>query len=474
MSKTVSDVLQMIREQQIQMVDFKMVDMSGQFRHVTIPAENFSEQTMTEGVGFDASNYGFAVIEKSDMVFIPDPDTALVDPFCQTPTLSMTGNAMIIDHPDNRPLPQYPRNIIRAAEDYLKDSGVADTMLVLPEFEFYIFDRAGWEVGPRRMSMELDAEQSYWNSMSESRGLVVPRQQAYHIAQPFDVTYDCRSEMCRLMKEVGISVKYHHPEVGAAGQFEIEPNLGPVGQMADAVMMIKYIIRNTALRYNKTATFMPKPVYGEAGNGMHVHMLLLKDGQPVFSDDAGYSHLSRTAHYFMGGLLRHISSLCALTNPSTNSFKRLVPGFEAPVTVGYATSNRSAVIRIPAYAKTPALRRFELRNPDATCNPYFCFAAILMAGLDGVAGEIDPHAQGWGPFDVNLYSLSDAEKAKLHHLPTSLEQALDALEADHDYLTAGGVFPESLLESFIADKRAECRRLAAVPNPAEFELYYNL
>ena len=474
MGKTVSDVLQMIREQQIQMVDFKMVDMSGQFRHVTIPAENFSEQTMTEGVGFDASNYGFAVIEKSDMVFIPDPDTALVDPFCQTPTLSMTGNAMIIDHPDNRPLPQYPRNIIRAAEDYLKDSGVADTMLVLPEFEFYIFDRAGWEVGPRRMSMELDAEQSYWNSMSESRGLVVPRQQAYHIAQPFDVTYDCRSEMCRLMKEAGISVKYHHPEVGAAGQFEIEPNLGPVGQMADAVMMIKYIIRNTALRYNKTATFMPKPVYGEAGNGMHVHMLLLKDGQPVFSDDAGYSHLSRTAHYFMGGLLRHISSLCALTNPSTNSFKRLVPGFEAPVTVGYATSNRSAVIRIPAYAKTPALRRFELRNPDATCNPYFCFAAILMAGLDGVAGEIDPHAQGWGPFDVNLYSLSDAEKAKLHHLPTSLEQALDALEADHDYLTAGGVFPESLLESFIADKRAECRRLAAVPNPAEFELYYNL
>ena len=239
-------------------------------------------------------------------------------------------------------------------------------------------------------------------------------------------------------------------------------------------MLIKYIIHNTALKYGKSATFMPKPIYGEAGSGMHVHMLLLKDGQPVFSDDNGYSHLSETAHYFMGGLLKHIASLCALTTPSTNSFKRLVPGFEAPVTVGYATSNRSAVIRIPAYAKSPKLRRFELRNPDATCNPYFCYAAILMAGLDGIKNQIDPHENGWGPYDLNLYNLPEEEKAKLKSLPVCLEDALDALEADHDYLTAGGVFPEELIANFIKNKRKECRELASIPNPAEFDKYYNL
>jgi glutamine synthetase len=228
------------------------------------------------------------------------------------------------------------------------------------------------------------------------------------------------------------------------------------------------------LKYGKTATLMPKPVYGEAGSGMHVHMLLLKDGEPVFSDDNGYSKLSKEAHWFMGGLLKHIASLCALTNPSTNSFKRLVPGFEAPVTVGYATSNRSAVIRIPAYAKTRHERRFELRNPDATCNPYFCYAAILMAGLDGIKNQIDPHANGWGPYDMNLFDLPEEEKKKLKGLPTSLEEALDALEQDHDYLTAGGVFPEALLRNFIRNKRSECRQMAAIPHPAEFERYYNL
>jgi len=228
------------------------------------------------------------------------------------------------------------------------------------------------------------------------------------------------------------------------------------------------------LKYGKSATFMPKPVYGEAGSGMHVHMLLMKDGEPVFSDDNGYSHLSETAHYFIGGLLKHISSLCAITNPSTNSFKRLVPGFEAPVTVGYATSNRSAVIRIPAYAKSPNMRRFEIRNPDATCNPYFCYAAILMAGLDGVLNKIDPAANGWGPFDMNLYNLPAEEKAKLQQLPTSLDAALDALEADHDYLTKGGVFPAELIEKFIATKRAEVAELNKIPTPAEFDRYYNL
>ena len=474
MAKNVKDILKMIEEYDIKMIDFKMVDINGQFRHVTIPANHFNEDTITNGIGFDASNYGYAVVEKSDMVFIPDPDTAAIDPFCEIPTLSMTGNAMIIDYPQNRPLAQYPRNIVLAAEEYMKSTGIADTMLILPEFEFYLFDNVGWEVQPNAIAMTLDATQAHWNSAVEGMGNIVPKQKNYHIAKPFDTSYECRSEMCLLMEEAGIPIKYHHPEVSASGQYEIEPQLGQMSKMADASMMIKYIIRNTAMKYGKSATFMPKPVYGEAGSGMHVHMLLKKDGKPVFSDDNGYSHLSETAHYFMGGLLKHIASLCAITNPSTNSFKRLVPGFEAPVTVGYATSNRSAVIRIPAYAKTPDLRRFELRNPDATCNPYFCYAALLMAGLDGVINKIDPHANGWGPYDVNLYNLPDEEKAKLKGLPTSLNEALDALEADHDYLTAGGVFPEELLKNFIKLKRAECSDMAKIPHPAEFDRYYNL
>ncbi len=475
MAKTVKDILKLIEDNGIKMVDFKMVDINGQYRHVTIPAENFSEDTLKSGIGFDASNYGYAVVEKSDMVFIPDPDTAVIDPFCSIPTLSMSGNAMIIDYPENRPLPQYPRNIVRAAVQYMKDLGIADTMNILPEFEFYLFDQVGWEISGREISATVDAVQSYWNSATEGLGVVVPKQKNYHIAKPFDISYECRSEMCMHMKDAGIEINYHHPEVAASGQFEIEPQLGEVVHMADATMMIKYIIHNTALKYGKSATFMPKPIYGEAGSGMHVHMLLMKDGKPVFAGgDDDYAHLSKEAHYFMGGLLKHIASLCAITNPSTNSFKRLVPGFEAPVTVGYATSNRSAVIRIPAYAKSPEKRRFELRNPDATCNPYFCYAAILMAGLDGIKNKIDPHAEGWGPYDFNLYNLPEEEKKKLKGLPTSLPEALDALEADNDYLTAGGVFPKELLTKFIATKRAECSEMSKIPHPAEFDKYYNL
>ena len=473
MTDKVKKVIELIRSRGIRMVDFRMVDIGGQFRHVTIPAEDFGEEVMRKGIGFDASNYGYAVVEKSDMVFIPDPDTATVDPFSEIPTLSMGGNVMIIDTPANRPLPHYPRNIVLAAERYMRDSGIADKMFILPEFEFYLFDEVGWEVGAGSMAYYVNAKQSYLNSYGEGKGIIVPKQRAYHIAKPYDTSYECRSEMCLLMEEAGIKVKYHHPEVGASGQFEIEPALGEMSRMADATMTIKYIIKNTAAKYGKSATLMPKPVYGEAGSGMHVHMLLTKDGEPVFADDKGYAHLSETAHYFMGGLLKHIASLCAITNPSTNSFKRLIPGFEAPVTVGYAMSNRSAVIRIPAYAKDPAERRFELRNPDATCNPYFCYAAILMAGLDGVKNKIDPHTNGWGPYDVNLYHLPEEEKKKLKSLPATLDAALDALEADHDYLTAGGVFPEELINNYISRKRAECLEMNSVPNPAEFDKYYN-
>lgn len=276
------------------------------------------------------------------------------------------------------------------------------------------------------------------------------------------------------MEDWGIDVKYHHHEVGGSGQMEIEVELGDMVDMADKTMIIKYIIRNAAVQEGKTATFMPKPIYKEAGNGMHVHMLLMKDGEPIFYDENGYSGLSQTAHYFIGGLLKHVPSLCAFTNPSTNSFKRLVPGYEAPVTIGYATSNRSAVIRIPAYAKSPAAKRFELRNPDATANPYYAYAAILMAGLDGIKNKIDPSANGWGPYDCNLFDLPEDEKAKIQSLPRTLDEALDALEADHDYLTAGGVFPERLIEIWLERKRKESLEISQIPHPAEFEKYYDL
>lgn len=463
-------------EQGIRMIDFKMTDLDGRWRHITIPVERFNEDIFVQGIGFDGSNYGYAPVEKSDMVFIPDPATAVIDPFVEIPTLTMCGNVCVIGE-ENRPFDQYPRNVSLRAVEYMKKQGIADEMLIGPEFEFHLFDNVSYTVSPQKTSFTIDTAQASWNSGKESpynNGFQVPAGGGYHIAAPQDIAYNLRSKMCILLENWGVDVKYHHHEVGGSGQMEIEVELGDMVDMADKTMIIKYVIKNTAVQAGKTATFMPKPIHREAGNGMHVHMLLKKDGKPVFYDEDGYSGLSQTAHYFIGGLLRHIASLCALTNPSTNSFKRLVPGFEAPVTVGYATSNRSAVIRIPAYAKSPETKRFELRNPDATANPYYAYAAILMAGIDGVINKIDPSACGWGPYDFNLYDLSDEEKAKIESLPKTLEEALDALEADHDYLTASGVFPERLIEIWIDRKRREALELSQIPNPAEFKKYYDL
>lgn len=470
------EIKNLCEEKGIRMIDFKMIDLDGRWRHITIPVERFTEDTFTYGIGFDGSNYGYAAVEKSDMVFIPDPATAVVDPFAEIPTLTMCGDVCVIGE-ENKPFDQYPRNVSLRAVEYMKELGIADEMLIGPEFEFHLFDNVSYGVTPQHSSFTVDTRQASWNSIKESpdnKGFQVPGGGGYHIAAPHDVAYNLRSKMCMLLEDWGVKVKYHHHEVGGSGQMEIEVELGNMVDMADKTMIIKYVIHNAAVQDGRTATFMPKPIYKEAGNGMHVHMLLTKDGQPVFYDKDGYASLSETAHYFMGGLLKHVSSLCAFTNPSTNSFKRLVPGFEAPVTVGYATSNRSAVIRIPAYAKSPETKRFELRNPDATCNPYYAYAAILMAGLDGVKNKIDPRAHGWGPYDFNLYTLSDEEKKKIESLPTSLEAALDALEADHDYLTVGGVFPERLIEIWLKRKRAEAMEMSQIPNPAEFQRYYDL
>ena len=474
MAKTLQDILDLIKENDIKFVDFKLTDIDGRWRHLSIPAERLSQSTMEQGIGFDGSNYGYAPVENSDMVFVPVLDSAVIDTYASIPTLSMIGDVRIIDLPENRPFDQYPRNVAIRALDYMKELGIADKMVIGPEYEFYVFDDISFNVSQQEVSSRIYARQAPWAGEENNSGYQVPHGTGYHTCLPMDINYDLRSQMCLSMKEWGIDVKYHHPEVGGCGQMEIEVELGDMLALADNTMAAKYVIKNEAAQNGMTATFMPKPLAGEAGNGMHVHMLLFKDGKPVFYDPEGYAQLSKEAHWFMGGLLTHARSLCGITNPSTNSYKRLVPGFEAPVTIGYAMANRSAVIRIPAYAKTPETKRFELRNPDATCNPYYAYAAILMAGLDGIRKQIDPHAKGWGPYDFNLYTLSVEEKAKIEGLPTSLGEALDALEADHDYLTAGGVFPERLLRQHIARRRKDLEAVNQIPHPAEFEKYYDL
>lgn len=472
MAKTLQEVLAFCREKDIKIVDFKMTDIDGRWRHLSIPVGRLNEDTMEFGIGFDGSNYGYAPVEKSDMVFVPDLDSATIDPFAEVPTLTMIGDVMVIDRPENRPFDQYPRNVAKRAIAFMQEEGVADTMIVGPEYEFYIFDDVAFSTRPESAGYEIEARQAEWSS--GNNGYQVRAKAGYHTSLPLDVNQDLRNRICLMMEDWGVAVKYHHTEVGGPGQLEIEVELGEMTQMADNTMVAKYIIKNAAAAEGRTATFMPKPITGEAGSGMHVHMHLFKDGKPIFYDEEGYAQLSKPALWFIGGMLSHASSLCAITNPSINSYKRLVPGFEAPVTIGYAMSNRSAVVRIPAYAKAPKSKRFELRNPDATCNPYYAFAAILMAGLDGIRNQIDPHEKGWGPYDFNLFDLPEEEKAKIDGLPTSLSAALDALEQDHEYLTRGGVFPERLIQIWIERKRKDIAKVEGTINPMEFALYYDL
>ena len=473
--KTYQDILALCAENEIEIIDFKMIDIVGRWRHLSIPAKRFTEDTLIHGIGFDGSNYGYAPVENSDMVFIPDLDTAVVDCFTEVPTLSMNGDVMVIGK-ENKPFDQYPRNVARRAEAFLRDSGIADAMMIAPEYEYYVFDDVQFQNRPDAAGFQIYSEEVGWSDESgfNNAGFMNDLQDGYHIALPRDIFNDLRSRSIMTMADWGIEVKYHHHEVGGAGQMEIEVELGEMMKMADATMIAKYIVKNEALAEGLTATFMPKPIAGMAGNGMHVHMMLTKDGRPLFYDENGYGHLSETALYFIGGLLEHARSLCAITNPTTNSYKRLIPGFEAPVTIGYAMANRSAVVRIPAYAKDPLHKRFELRNPDATCNPYYAFSAILMAGLDGIEKKIDPHAQGWGPFDCNLYDLPEEEKAKLGGLPTSLSAAAEALRKDHEYLTKGGVFPQRLIDLIVEDELREDAELARYPHPKEFAMYYDL
>ncbi len=475
MFSTLDETRRFCSENGIRMADFMMVDLDGRWRHLTMPIERLTAHTLEYGVGFDGSNYGFAPVEKSDMVFVPDLSTAWKDGG-EAPTLAMIGDIYVIERPKNRRFGQDPRSVAAEAERYLISTGIADEFRISPEFEFHVFRQAGWSVEPHDAGFFVDTPQAQWNSGSrgENNGYKVSHKGGYHAAPPLDVLADFRSRASLAMEAQGIAVKYHHHEVGGPGQVEIEVEFGGLREMADKTMLTKYILKNMAVAEGKTVTFMPKPLYDEVGNGLHVHMHLFKGGQPLFYDENGYSQLSKTALAFIGGILQHAGAVCAFTNPSTNSYKRLVPGYEAPVTVGYATANRSSVIRIPSYAKKPEDKRFELRCPDATCNPYYAFSAILMAGLDGVKKGLDPAALGYGPYDFNLYNLSDEEKKRIKALPRSLPSALDALEADHDFLTEGGVFPPQLIEIWLKNKRAQAGYVGQMPTPAEYQLYYDL
>jgi len=475
--KSYEEVMDFCNEHAVQMIDFKMIDLLGRWRHLSIPTARFTPDTLKYGIGFDGSNYGFAPIEKSDMVFIPDISTAFYDTFTDVATLSMIGDVYVIAQPENYRFDQDPRSIAVKAEEYMKSTGIADEMRIGPEYEFHVFDNVTYECSPQKTGFSIDAEQAIWNSGEtdyQNLGYKIPLKGGYHIAPPQDILYDLRARMCLLMEENDIPVKYHHHEVGGPGQVEIEVEFGGMREMADKTMLAKYLIKNLAFQEGKTVTFMPKPIFGEAGNGLHVHMHLFNNNEPVFYDENGYSGLSQNALYFIGGLLKHAPAVLAFTNPSTNSYKRLVPGYEAPVSICFATANRSAVIRVPAYAKAPDQKRFEFRSSDASCNPYFAFSAILMAGLDGIKNKINPTAEGFGPYDVNLYNLPLEEQAKIKSLPKSLDEALDALEKDHDFLMAGNVFPKRLIEIWIENKRQEARKVNDIPHPMEYELYYDL
>lgn len=475
MFKSFAEMQEFCTSKAIELVDFKVVDLAGRWHHLTIPVDQLSKKILEKGIGIDGSSYGFLTVEKSDMVFKPDISAAFVDPFAQAPMLSVIADIFTLGEGAGR-FEGDPRFVAGKAEEYMKQSGIADICLFGPEFEFYVLDHVSYKNDPHHTEVFIDSRQAEWNSGrrdEQNLGFTVPAHGGYHVDIPRDSSFDLRNEMVLLLQKHGVPVKYHHSENGGPGQVEIEVEMGPMAVMADRSLMLKYIVKNLALKRGRTVTFMPKPMFGELGNGMHAHIQFFNQGKPVFYGD-GYSGLSQTALYAIGGILKHSPALLAFTNPSTNSYKRLVPGYEAPVSIGFATANRSSVIRIPGYADLPESKRFEFRPMDATCNPYLAFSALLMAALDGITNKIDPTVEGFGPFDINLYTLSSQEQKKIKSLPKTLEETADALEKDHQFLLAGNVFPPGLVADQLKRIRLEAKRVNTTPHPVEFELYYDL
>ncbi len=474
MAASPSDVLKLGQQNNAQFVDIRFSDLPGLMQHFSMPFEEFTEDVFEEGLGFDGSSIrGFQEIQESDMILVPDPETAVMDPFRQHPTLII--HAYVKDPITGEFYTRDPRYIARKAQDYLQGTGIADVAYFGPEAEFYIFDSIRFDQNQHSSYHYIDAVEGVWNSGRDedggNKGYKPRYKEGYFPVPPMDHYQDLRSEMVVTLRDLGIPVEVHHHEVGTAGQSEIDMGFGPLLEMADRLMLYKYVVKNVALKYNKTVTFMPKPIFQDNGSGMHVHQSIWKDGETMMWDELGYAQLSDNARYYIGGLLAHANSLLALTNPTTNSFKRLVPGYEAPVNLVYSQRNRSAAVRIPAYSKSPKAKRVEFRCPDPSCNPYLAFSAMLMAGLDGIKNKIEPPE----PMDKDLYELPAEELANVPQVVDSLDKALEALEADHDYLLEGGVFTEDVITSWCDYKRAhEVDALRLRPHPYEFYLYYDI
>ncbi len=469
---TPKEVLEYAKKNKAVMVDFKFIDLPGVWQHFSVPLRELSEEVFKEGLGFDGSSIrGWKSIESSDMLVIPEANTARMEPFTQTPTLSVICD--IIDPISREPYDRDPRYIAKKAESYLKSTRIGDTAYFGPEAEFFIFDSIRFDQNSHSGYYFIDSEEGVWNSGKESEislGYKPRHKEGYFPVPPTDSQEDIRTEMVLEMEKVGIAVERQHHEVATAGQAEIDIRFDSLVNMGDKLMWFKYIIKNVAKRYNKTATFMPKPIFGDNGSGMHTHQSIWKEGKPLFAGKE-YSGLSQLGLYYIGGILKHAHSLAALTNPTTNSYKRLTPGYEAPVNLAYSSRNRSASIRIPMYSPSPKAKRIEVRFPDPSCNPYLAFAAMMMAGVDGIQNKIDPGA----PMDKDLYDLPAKEAAKIKTMPGSLDQALKALEDDHDYLTKGGVFSEELIETWIKYKKEkEIDPMRLRPHPYEFFLYYDI
>ncbi len=479
MANTPEDVMRLAQEQGVRMVDVKFCDVPGTWQHFSVPFSSFDVSAFAEGIGFDGSSIrGFQQINESDMLLLPDPTTAVMDPFTAVPTLSLICD---VTQPGSRrePYSRDPRYIARKAEEYLTTTGIADTAYVGPEAEFFVFDEVRYRSTVNEQSAFVDSDEGHWNS---GRGSIDGRpnlghrmrpKEGYFPVAPNDTLQDLRAEMALTLEACGIPVEAQHHEVAAGGQCEIDMRFDSLTRMADKVLLYKYIIKNVARRAGKTVTFMPKPIFGDNGSGMHVHLSLWNGDIPLFADESGYAGLSEMARHFIGGLLTHAPSILALAAPTTNSYRRLVPGYEAPVNLVFSQRNRSAAVRIPMYSDNPKAKRVEFRPPDPTANPYLTFSALLMAGLDGIQHGIEPEKHGFGPVDRNIYEMCAAEKREIRSVPGSLDESLDALERDHGYLLAGDVFTTDLLEKYVELKREQAAEVRLRPTPLEFAFYYD-
>ncbi len=469
----VSEVLELAKKHNVQFIDLKFIDLPGVWQHTTIPAWRLDAALFEDGLAFDGSSIrGWQPINASDMVMIPDASSAKIDPFFAYPTLSLV--CSIFDPITKQPYSRDPRHIARKAEAYLKQTGIADTAFMGPEAEFFVFDDVRFDHSrPNAGFYQLDSSEGWWNSGRDegpNLGYKTRPKEGYFPVPPTDTLANLRMEMMLALQASGIEVEIGHHEVATGGQCEIGMKFNRLLPCADQLMWFKYVIKNVARKNNKSVTFMPKPLFGDNGSGMHCHQSLWKDGKPLFGGD-GYAGLSEMALHYIGGILKHAKSLAALTNPTTNSYRRLVPGYEAPVNLAYSSRNRSASIRIPITGPSPKTRRIEVRFPDPSCNPSLAFSAMMMAGLDGIQNKIDPG----DPLDKDIYALAPEELAQVPHMPGSLEEALSAIEADHDYLLRGDVFTKDVLEEWLDFKKnKELNPVRMRPTPHEFFLYYDI